>query len=98
MPVFLHDQFGPGRHAKIVSTAAKDFQSQSQAFRSESPLTGRESRVQEVKDATFPKLLDPIDDAPPATTITYPPRGITAKRDGDRLIVRGTTTDNSTNN
>ncbi|RIK83764.1 MAG: hypothetical protein DCC68_02990 [Planctomycetota bacterium] len=94
VPVFLHDYFGPGKHAKIVSTAAGDFPKDSQEFRREPPLTGEESRVAEVKDVAFPKLLDPVDDAPPATIITYPPRGVSAKRDGNRLLVRGTTTDN----
>jgi hypothetical protein len=94
VPVVLHDYFGPGRHAKVLSTAAGDFPKDSQKFRREAPLTGEEARVKEVKDVAFPKLLDPIDDTPPATIITYPPRGIAAKRDGNRLIVRGTTTDN----
>jgi hypothetical protein len=36
----------------------------------------------------FPKLLDPADDLPPATVITH------VRRDGDRVAVRGTTSDN----
>lgn len=94
VPVYLHDYFGPGRHAKILSTAARDFPADSKEYRSEPPLTGDESRVAEVHDVEFPKLLDPIDDEPPATIITYPPRGVAAKREGDRLVIRGTTTDN----
>jgi hypothetical protein len=95
VPVILHDHFGSGRHAKVMSTAARDFPKGSQEYRREAPLTGEESRVKEVKDVAFPKLLDPVDDTPPATIITYPPRGIATKREGNRLIVRGTTTDNS---
>ncbi len=33
-------------------------------------LTGDESRAAEVHDADFPKLLDPVDDEPPATVVT----------------------------
>jgi hypothetical protein len=36
----------------------------------------------------FPRLLDPVDDLPPATVITH------VKAEGGRLVVRGTTTDN----
>jgi hypothetical protein len=42
----------------------------------------------------FPTLLEPVDDEPPATVITYPPRGASVKREGGALVVRGTTTDN----
>ncbi len=37
----------------------------------------------------FPKLLDPVDDLPPATVITR------VVRDGQKLIVRGTAIDNT---
>jgi len=94
VPVFLHDYFGPGRHAKIVSTAARDFGSSQEKFRKQPPITGSESAVAEVHDVEFPQLLDPVDDLPPATVILSPARGHTAKLDGDILVVRGTTTDN----
>jgi hypothetical protein len=94
VPVFLHDYFGPGRHAKVVSTAAQDFSKQDQAYRQEKPLTGEESRVSEVRNVTFPTLLEPVDDTPPATIITSPASAMTVKREGESLIVRGTTTDN----
>lgn len=94
VPVFLHDHFGPGRHAKIVSTASHDFPKQDAGYRQEKPLTGDESRVTEVRNIEFPTVLDPVDDTPPATIITSPVHGLAAKRDGDMLIVRGTTTDN----
>ncbi|HZT82665.1 MAG TPA: G8 domain-containing protein, partial [Gemmataceae bacterium] len=89
VPVYLHDWYGPGRHAKVVSTRAKDLINDGSAYREEKGLTGDESRVAEVRDVPFPKLLDPVDDLPPATVITHVRRG------GDgKLIVRGTTSDN----
>jgi len=92
VPVFLHDYFGPGRTAKIVLTSAQDYR-EDDSLRSEPPLTGRESRVQEVTGVEFPKLLDPVDDQPPATIITWPRDGQTVKLEGDTLVVRGATTD-----
>jgi hypothetical protein len=38
----------------------------------------------------FPNLLDPVDDLPPTTVITY------VERTGDEWIVRGSTADNGT--
>ena len=51
----------------------------------------------EVRNVTFPRLLDPVDDLPPATVITCVhrepgERGVSTPR----LIVRGTTSDNGT--
>ncbi len=91
VPIYLHDYYGPGRHAKVVSTRAKDLIGDGNTYRSEPPLTGDESRVAEVKDVAFPKVLDPIDDLPPATVITHvgPVRG-------GKVSVRGTTCDNGT--
>lgn len=94
VPVFIHDYFGPGRHAKVISTHAKDFTAQQADYREEKPLTGKESRVTEVTNVEFPSLLQPVDDDPPATTITFPEREVATKLDGQRLVVRGTTTDN----
>jgi hypothetical protein len=95
VPVFLHDHFGPGRHAKIVSTAAHDFPKGDAAYRKEKPVTGDDAALVEVQNVEFPKLLDPVDDTPPATIVTSPVTGLSAKRTGDTLVVRGTTTDNT---
>jgi hypothetical protein len=89
VPVYLHDWFGADRHAKVVSMQARDFPADGEKYREESLLTGDESRVAEVRDVDFPKLLDPIDDTPPATVITYvaaAPRG--------KVTVRGVASDN----
>jgi RNA polymerase sigma factor (sigma-70 family) len=91
VPVYLHDWFGPGRHAKVVSTKSNEFKSEADKYHAEVPLTGDESRVTEVKDVEFPKLLDPVDDLPPTTVITsvtFPAAG--------KLLVRGYTADNGT--
>jgi hypothetical protein len=90
VPVYLHDYFGPGRHAKVVSTKAKDHINDGNKYREEPLLTGDESRVAEVKDVDFPKLLDPVDDLPPITVITH------VRREGGKLIVGGTTSDGGT--
>jgi hypothetical protein len=88
VPIYLYDQFGPGRTAKIVSTKTKELKADGLAYREESLLTGDESRVAEVTGVEFPTLLDPIDDLPPTTVITH------IRRDGSKLIVRGTSADN----
>jgi hypothetical protein len=88
VPVYLHDWYGPGRHAKVEATNARDFGGDGLKYRAEEPLTGHESRVTEVKDVPFPKLLDPVDDLPPTTVVTD-----VRKVDG-RWRVRGTTADN----
>jgi hypothetical protein len=87
VPYFIHDYFGAGRHARIVSTRAKDLYGDGAGYRAEPPLTGDESRLTEVSDVPFPKLLDPVDDQPPATIVT------SVRRRGDRLVVRGVSTD-----
>jgi hypothetical protein len=91
VPVYLHDWFGPGRHALVVSTRSPEFKSARDRFRPEPPLTGDESRVAEVRDVPLPKVLDPIDDLPPTTVITH----VTRPTPG-RVVVRGTTADNGT--
>lgn len=88
VPIYLHDYYGPGRHAKVVSTAATDLLQDGNTYREEKPLTGDESRVAEVSTATWPKLLDPIDDVPPATIIT------SIESSGGQLLVRGVSHDN----
>ncbi|MBI3408123.1 MAG: G8 domain-containing protein [Planctomycetes bacterium] len=84
VPVYLHDYFGPGRTAKVLSVKSKDLGHDGLEYTSQPPLTGDASRVAETKDVDFPKLLDPVYDLPPATVITHIRRG------GDKLIVRGT--------
>jgi hypothetical protein len=89
VPIYLHDWYGPGRHALVVSTRSPEFKIAPSKFRPESPLTGDESRVAEVKDVPFPQLLDPTDDLPPTTVITQVTRPVPGK-----VVVRGTTADN----
>jgi hypothetical protein len=88
VPIYIHDYFGPGRDAKVVSTAAKDLMDDGNEYQPLPPLTGDESRVAEVKNVEWPKLLHPVDDVPPATIIT------SVQRDGGSLIVRGISHDN----
>jgi len=88
VPVFVHDYFGPGKHAKVSSTRAKDLMNDGNKYRAESPLTGDESRVAEVANIAFPQPLSPLDDLPPMTIVTH-----CEVRDG-KLLVRGTAADN----
>jgi hypothetical protein len=90
VPIYLHDYFGPQRHAKVVSAVANDLLADGNDYRELPPLTGEEARVAEVKDVDWPSLLDPIDDLPPATVIT----SITIKN--GRTVVRGVSHDNGT--
>ncbi len=88
VPIFIHDYFGIGRHAKVVSTAANDLIGDGNKYREELSLTSDESRVAEVPDVPWPKLLDPIDDVPPATMIT------SVREVDGKLVVSGVSHDN----
>src|SRR5262249_28764495 len=88
VPYFIHDYFGPGRHAKIVSTKAADLLKDGNEYRTQAPLTGDESVVAEVKDVAWPQLLQPVDDLPPATII------LSVRRQGEKLLVKGVSHDN----
>lgn len=88
VPIFLHDWYGPGKHAQVSSTRSGEFKADPTKFKQDFPLTGNESRVTELKELTFPKLLDPVDDLAPTTVITH-----VGVRNG-KVHVRGTTADN----
>ncbi|MCZ6795785.1 MAG: hypothetical protein O7J95_19430 [Planctomycetota bacterium] len=88
VPIFIHDFYGPGRHAKVVSTRARDLLSDGSDYRKQPPLTGDESRVAEVRGLRFPELLSPVDDLPPATVVL---RVLPAK---DGVLLRGVSYDN----
>lgn len=88
VPIYFHDYYGPGRHAMVVSTRSPEYKADPSSFKKEPPLTGDESAVKEVSGMDFPKVLDPVDDLPPATVITH------VVRSGEKLLVRGTCSDN----
>ena len=88
VPYFIHDYFGPGKHAKVISSRAKDLLEDGNKYSQEKGLTGDESLATKVSGIDFPELLSPVDDLPPCTVITR------IDSTGDRLRVRGTTHDN----
>lgn len=87
VPIYLHDWYGVGEHAKVVSTRAKDLLNDGNIYQKDEPLTGDESVVAKVKNVAFPKLLDPVDDLPPATIIT------SIGKTSSGLLVRGVSHD-----
>jgi RNA polymerase sigma factor (sigma-70 family) len=95
MPVYLHDHYGQGRHAKAVFVHSKHHANDGLKYREEKLLSGKHYGMAtvfaEVADVKFPKLLDPVDDLPPTTVITH----VSKLADG-KLRVRGTTADNGT--
>lgn len=60
-------------------------------YREVSLVTSSKSRVAEVQDVEFPKLLDPVDDRPSVTVITHVSQSVPGAH-----FVRGTTSDNGT--
>lgn len=90
VPVYMHDWFGPGRTAMVVSVKSGEYKQAPDRYREEAPLTGNQSRVSEVKDVAFPKPLDPIDDLPPTTVITR------VARTANGWTITGTAADNGT--
>ena len=70
VPIYVHDHFGPGRHAKIVSRKVSESANDGNKYRHESPFLGKDAVMAEVRNVEFPELLKLTDDLPPATIIT----------------------------
>jgi hypothetical protein len=88
--IYVHDWFGAGRTARVVSTKAPDAAvTGGPEYKAVPQLTGDESRAVEVGNVEFPKLLDPVDDLPPQTVITR----VVRFADG-KVVVRGVCADN----
>lgn len=90
VPIYFHDYFGHGKTAKVLSVGAQEVVEAGGTYREEPNLTSKSTRVTEVQGIAFPKLLDPVDDLPPATVITH------VRKTGGYLVVRGATSDNGT--
>lgn len=90
VPIYIHDYFGPGRHAKVVSTLAKEELADGHDYQKLPPLTGNQAVVAEVSNIPWPALLEPLDDEPPATIIT------SVRRAGEGVCVQGVSHDNGT--
>jgi hypothetical protein len=89
VPIYLHDWYGAGRTALVVSERSPEYKSDPAMYREDRPLTGDASRVCEVSGIAFPAVLTPVDDLPPATVITQ-----IEPMTGGRIAVRGIVSDN----
>ncbi len=88
VPIFLHDWFGPGKHAEVVSVKSPEYKAAPEKYKTETALTGDESRVAAVDAVEFPTPVQPVDDLPPSTVITH------LVRRGDKVYLQGTSADN----
>jgi hypothetical protein len=85
---YFHDYPAKGKTVKVVSTYFPDLMKDGE-YRSIDGFTGARARAADVKGVTFPVLLEPVDDLPPATVITH------VVRRGDKLLVSGSTSDDA---
>jgi hypothetical protein len=89
----FHDYPKKGQVTKVVSNEYPDLMKDG-PYQELEGFTGSNVRARVTTDVAFPKLLDPIDDLPPATMVTFPPSGSSVKLKNGTLMVRGTTTEN----
>jgi hypothetical protein len=87
---YFHDYPTKGRTTEVVSSRFPELMKNGE-YRTIPDFTGDKVRAADVPAVEFPKLLDPVDDLPPATVITHVQRIGQSK---PRLVVRGTTSDN----
>ncbi|HZL35979.1 MAG TPA: G8 domain-containing protein [Tepidisphaeraceae bacterium] len=84
---YFHDMPAPGRAIKVVSVHFPQLMNDGD-YKSIPGFTGPDVRAAEVPDPLFPRLLDPIDDLPPATLIT------SVQSSAGKIRVQGVSEDN----
>ena len=58
VPIYVHDWFGAGKHAHVVSTRSGDFRKADVKYVDVPLLTGDESKAAQVENVDFPKLVE----------------------------------------
>jgi hypothetical protein len=91
---YFHDQPKEKRTTKVVAVELYPKLAGGDHYVKIEGFTGKHVKAKLLGEVEFPKLLDPVDDLPPATIVTFPPQDATIKLTDGKLIVRGTTTDN----
>lgn len=84
---FFHDYPAPGQTTKVVSTKNREMISDGE-YAPIKGFTGRDVVAARVSGVEFPRLLDPVDDLPPASMIR------SARRSSEGVEVAGITQDN----
>ena len=84
---YFHDMPEAGKATKVISVKFPGAMTGGE-FASIPKFTGPDVRAAEVTGVAFPKLLNPIDDLPPATMIR------SVRRERSKWIVAGVTADN----
>ncbi|HEV8377710.1 MAG TPA: G8 domain-containing protein [Tepidisphaeraceae bacterium] len=84
---YFHDYFGPARVTKVLSGKFPEAMTDGE-YKPIDGFTGKDVKAADVGPVVFPTLLEPVDDAPPATIIT------SVVRDGEEMKVRGVSQDN----
>jgi hypothetical protein len=84
---YFHDLPGKGQVRKVVSVKFEKLMADGD-YRPVEGFTGRDVRAATVSGVEFPRLLEPVDDLPPATVIT------SIRRAKSWLLVRGVSEDN----
>jgi hypothetical protein len=87
---YFHDSPGasPGKAVRVVSEKFPDLMKDGHEYKQVKNFTGKRVRAAEVDGVEFPRLLEPVDDLPPATMITA------VRKESGKLLVRGVTHDN----
>jgi hypothetical protein len=83
---YFHDAPKPGKVLKVVSVRFPQLMGDGD-YTSRPGFTGKDVRGAQVPEVQFPTLLDPVDDLPPATIITFAHAG------SGPLFVRGVSQD-----
>lgn len=84
---YFHDYFEPGRITKVVSAKFADSLTDA-AYEPIEGFTGKDVRAADLSKASFPTLLTPVDDLPPATLIT------SVQKTKGKVLVQGVSQDN----
>jgi hypothetical protein len=84
---YFHDLHEVGKVTKVVSVKFPEAMNGG-AFESVKGFTGKDVRAAEVSGVAFPKLLEPVDDLPPATMIR------SVRWEGLKVVVNGVSCDN----
>jgi hypothetical protein len=84
---YFHDLHELGKATKVVSVKFPAAMSGGN-FESIKGFTGKDVRAAEVSGVVFPKLLEPVDDLPPATMIR------SVRWEGVKVVVSGVSCDN----